>query len=609
MRFNRNFRGRGIENLRPKNLRKALDLIFNTNPLDPRITFTRATSRTRINEAGTLVRVPFNMLTYSEQFDNAAWAKTIYTVSANATTAPDGTLTADFIDEATTASADRKIAASPVTITASAVYTGSIYLKQGTGRTSAQVRLASGNGTFSVFGTQVDLVTGTLSGGGLGGGMVSGSATITAAANGFYRVSVTGVFAADVTAAGVTVYGWNGSTTAYVGVPGNGIYIWGAHLNPGTVADDYYPTTTAANGAPAIDYDPVTLACRGLSIWEARTNLLTYSQQFDNAAHTLVANVTVLPNDTTAPDGTVTADRITKTANAFAVIGQAVTGAAGNYAGTVFAKDGNLGKVTIALFDGTPAAIARGVYNFSTGLFTAQIGSASDFSVIVGNSGWVQIAAIKNATVANPQIRIYPGDATEAIAGYVYLWQADLQAGSSVGPCIPTTTAQVTRAADVAVISGANFSNFYNQTEGTFVIEWNTPSTAADAAGRVIFGTADGTFTNTAYIAKRGSTMLLDPILNSGGVNQLTSMAALTLAASGSAKDAFSYKANDAAVSHDGAAVVTDATVTVAPGQNILGLGTAPWGPGGNVINGHIRSITYYPTRLTNAQLVTLSTP
>lgn len=384
--------------------------------------------------------------------------------------------------------------------------------------------------------------------------------------------------------------------------------------------------STAAINTPAIDYNPVTLACRGLSIEEARTNLLTYSEQFDNAAWTLGGtDATVTANTTTAPDGTLTADTITDSD---------VVNRMGKVNVATVANDSVLRVLSVYILKTTAATTFPGVQlqygnggvtvtaactvNTNTGVLTDRTSFApTNKSIESAGLFWRVSVGLSNNSSGNTAALayIFPAVNSDASGAWVgtttgscVVWGAQLEAGSFITSPIPTVASQVTRAADVAVISGANFSNFYNQSEGTFVIEWNTSSTAANAVGRVIFGTADGTFTNTAYIGKPASTMFLDLVLNSGGVNQLTSMAAFTLAASGSAKDAFSYKANDVAFSHDGAAVGTDATVTVAPGQNILGLGTAPWNPGGNIINGNIRSITYHPTRLTNAQLQTLST-
>jgi hypothetical protein len=61
------------------------------------MTFTRATTATRVNEAGLVELVPYNLLLRSQEFYNASWLKFQVSVTANALTAPDGTLTADIV--------------------------------------------------------------------------------------------------------------------------------------------------------------------------------------------------------------------------------------------------------------------------------------------------------------------------------------------------------------------------------------------------------------------------------------------------------------------------------------------------------------------------------
>ena len=74
----------------------SLDLPFaRTKTLDPRITFTRASSGTYVGADGLIKSAVTNLVLRSEEFNNAAWTKTSATVTANAATAPNGTLTAD----------------------------------------------------------------------------------------------------------------------------------------------------------------------------------------------------------------------------------------------------------------------------------------------------------------------------------------------------------------------------------------------------------------------------------------------------------------------------------------------------------------------------------
>jgi hypothetical protein len=64
-----------------------------TKALDPRISFSRASTATYYGTQ--TAKAEENLLTYSQEFDNAAWVKTRVTVTANATVAPDGTTTAE----------------------------------------------------------------------------------------------------------------------------------------------------------------------------------------------------------------------------------------------------------------------------------------------------------------------------------------------------------------------------------------------------------------------------------------------------------------------------------------------------------------------------------
>ena len=73
----------------------ALALNFTGETLDSRVSFSRTSNATRVNAQGLIEYAPHNLLTYSEQFDNAVWIKSNATVTANAVVAPDGTNTAD----------------------------------------------------------------------------------------------------------------------------------------------------------------------------------------------------------------------------------------------------------------------------------------------------------------------------------------------------------------------------------------------------------------------------------------------------------------------------------------------------------------------------------
>lgn len=202
-----------------------------------------------------------NLLTYSEQFDNADWAKTRSSISANATTAPDGTLTADKLIEDTTASSTHFVGQSA---TLSGVYTASVYIKAGE-RGWAAIVLGNATQGTAYF---------NLSSGAIGTVTSGYTAAISALKNGWYRCSIAGsaVSSANAIVRIYTATGDNGNN--YTGDGTSGIYLWGAQLETGNVASPYVATTASAiNGTSSAYFGgPVTLASTNRSAPAWTTN-------------------------------------------------------------------------------------------------------------------------------------------------------------------------------------------------------------------------------------------------------------------------------------------------------------------------------------------------
>jgi hypothetical protein len=196
------------------------------------------------------------------------------------------------------------------------------------------------------------------------------------------------------------------------------------------------------------------------------------------------------------------------------------------------------------------------------------------------------VAGIWSAT------EVYTGTAGSGI----YLWGAQLEAGSFPTSYIPTTTATVTRAADVASTSGSNFSSWYRQDEGTFFAE--VPQ-ANFVAGRIL-QFSDGTTTNRQDLAFSNSKLLA--FVNTGGSSQVNALTDNTI--TNSAKCSYGYKADDFAWVLNGESPKTDNTGTL-PTVDRLTIGARIDSPGH--LNGTIRRLTYWPTRLGNEVLQTIT--
>jgi hypothetical protein len=163
---------------------------------------------------------------------------------------------------------------------------------------------------------------------------------------------------------------------------------------------------------------------------------------------------------------------------------------------------------------------------------------------------------------------------------------------------MPTTSSTVTRAADVAVMTGSNFSDWYNQSQGTLVAEFDL----LDASGTRPVISADGGST-AEQIMLYGSGTDPKALVRDGAVIQ-ADIDVGTIAARTAYKLGLSYALNDVAASLNGGAVGTDVTATM-PTPTQLRLGS----DGTNYLSGRIAHLQFQNTALDDAALQTLTTP
>jgi len=195
---------------------------------------TQATSTARPT-----LRNRYNLLTFTEQFDNAAWEKSAgLTVSANAASAPDGTVTADKIVESNSATNHRlNQLASSVSLTSP--FVAEVRLKSA-GRTQAMVGLGNGRFTTAI----VDLTNATA---GAFSGVEAANLTISPSmlADGSVLVRISGVFSTSDQAR-FWVGPASGGSTFYTGNGVDGIFAWGASLVSAADASLPYQRVTTA---------------------------------------------------------------------------------------------------------------------------------------------------------------------------------------------------------------------------------------------------------------------------------------------------------------------------------------------------------------------------
>jgi hypothetical protein len=367
--------------------------------------------------------------------------------------------------------------------------------------------------------------------------------------------------------------------------------------------------SVAING-PRFDYNPITLASNGLLIEEQRVNLLLQSEAFDSGSWGK-QNVTVTPNAIVAPDSTTTADLIldTTTAGVEHYISQAVSIATNQpYTQSIYVKASTTPAFTfmvVAIGSSSITSSIRfsqiaGVYtpdSTTNGLITTAAATS------VGN-GWYRcsVTYVLDGTVTTHQMRIYPnlaGIYTGTGIG-TYFWGAQTEVGAFPTSYIPTVASQVTRTADVATMTGTNFSSWYNATEGTMYGNFNSSSNSGaldgSGGGRGLATINDGTGSNRFRFAV--SLQTFQTTVSGSTVVSITPVA--TTAANTNYKFAAAFKVNDYQAARNGV-LGTVATSGVLPIVNQLQIGFST--STGGILNGTIKQITYYPRRLSNAEL------
>ena len=580
--------GAGIFSLAPLDLRFALQ-----KTLDPRVTFTRASTGTYVGSDGVLQSAVTNLLLRSEEFDNASWTKTNSTVTANATTAPNGTLTADKLITNNTASSGRASVSVTAAVTGSPA-TLSCFAKQG--ETSVFGLFISDGVTGRA--ADFDLITGTVSGTPTAGM----TASIEAVGDGWYRCVAT------VTSITGTTRSLRVVQTVVANDGIKGLYIWGAQFEETSTVGEYIPTTSVINSAPRFDHNPTTGESLGLLVEEARTNLLVRSEEFDNAGWTKIRS-TISTNATLAPNGTTTADKFIEdtTASNTHIMVQGASVASGTiYTATFYLKAGERNSIYLSLsvsFAGGTDAL----FNASTGVAT-NLGVTSCSMTLV-NNGWYRCVATATANATgtgnfnlysyNGSTIVYTGDGTSGL----FLWGAQLEAGASPTSYIPTVAATVTRAADVASITGTAFSSFYNQTEGTFYWEGVIDSALPSGSfGQFFDFRADGSNRLSLYWNPT-TTNNVGLFVMTGGVTQVTTQH--SLGTNAQSKLSGAYKVNDFASSLSGSVVQTDTSGTL-PTSTVASIGSA--GATGVLGQQRIRRLTFWPIRLPNPTLQAITT-
>jgi hypothetical protein len=449
---------------------------------------TRASNGTRINSAGLVEVTPWNLCEYSEELN--IWSTERASVTTNATTAPNGTATADKVITDSTANNTHQIYIGPFTtpnlpfvISAYAKKSEYDYIHLGASGSSTKTWFDLNNGTV---GTQSSDVL---------------SASIESIGNGWYRC--------------INIIN-NTSTSNYVelgpanvdgsriisGTPSGGIFAWGAQLNIGSTAKPYFPTTDRLN-VPRLTYQNGGGGCPSLLLEKQSTNLFTYSEQFDNANWTK-ANTTITANAITSPDGTQNADKIAdsiNTASAFYFYQSPATTST-QYTSSGYFKKGEYNFVTLHAF-----GLVGAVFNLNTGVLVSQSGGTGTIQSV--GDGWYRCTFTFTAGGSAVFFTQSPAgniSYTGTIGSGIYAWGLQVEASSYATSYIPTTSSSATRVADNITNTFLQSGGFLGSNTGAMFVS-GTPYSLGNTISNFVL-TADNNTTKSFLFDTSGGNQI-----------------------------------------------------------------------------------------------------
>ena len=348
---------------------------------------------------------------------------------------------------------------------------------------------------------------------------------------------------------------------------------------------------TATTNEPRFDHNPTTGESLGLLVEEARTNLLLQSESIDNVTNwnKVVGGTGSTPvvnaNSVVAPDGTTTADQVILALN-----------------GGTTVNDSSYITQSYSSTSGTTYVVSIWLRTASGNVIISLDADSQNANTITVTPVWQRFSCARTTTsTASRTVRFgLRGTFSTADSATFYAWGAQLEAGAFPTSYIPTTTATVTRAADVASITGSNFSSFYNQTEGTVFANY---AERAFSVTHQVATVSNGTANERISLAINPSN-ILDVGVISGGTDTFGGNTP-TLTAQ-EYKIGFGYKADNSGVSANGSAITVDSAVTL-PTVSQLDVGARA---GSNqILNSTIKRLTFWPTRLADITLQQITQP
>lgn len=503
-----------------------------------------------------------------------------------------------------------------------------------------------GNGVIQQFDILNGVLVGSPSFGGSAPAATNGQSAIYPAGNGWYRLVVACTMNSSPTVMQGSVFlNAFGSTTVTTAFD-----MWAPQMEEALCATSYIPSTdtftsrastatyfdstdgllkTAAINTSRPFFNPIARTNTGLLIEGAMTNYFNTTEILagNNAA------VTITSNAIAAPDGTLTADKMVEAAGTS--VGKQIFRSANNSAfatpGTwctfsLFAKAGERYKFQLDISDAVFTSADNATFDLLAGTVTYNASGQYSADIIPYPNGWYRCSLTSKVVTAtgggmflnmldNAGNGTYTGDGTSGL----YFWGIQLENNQSPTSYIPaTTTTYVTRSADVyasvsatrakedVYILGTNFNTgWYNQNEGTIFADWIEGTYSTNRVPGIV---SLNSGYSAAYInridVRRQDPTYIASYISVNGINSSSVARTTNYAFKQRLKAAVAYKQNDFAFAFSGNTTFATDTSGNPPTVDRLQIGSID---GSNYhLDGWMRSIVYYPKRITNTTINTI---
>jgi hypothetical protein len=368
----------------------------------------------------------------------------------------------------------------------------------------------------------------------------------------------------------------------------------GTYLDPET----QLLTTAAANEA--------RIEKEGLLIEESRTNLAENSEDFSLWT---TQNSTLLTAQGTAPDGTNTAFKIQENTSTISHSIREPSNSSWSGVATLSCFVKPAGR-NFAYMGFTGVSQTSITFDLVNKVSSYQGTNVTSGSVEDAGNGWLRIVAVFSSSITSGRATVGPAE-SDSSGGLNYTgdgssgilaWGAQLEAGSFPTSYIPTSGSTVTRSADVASMTGTNFSSWYNQSEGTLFAQWVSPDTKQFSSPAIIKeSTAKNgpRIYNYAYTGNKIYALVKTTVEHAILLTSVYSPSAPL-------KTIIGYSASEVASTFNGNSTQTASITTAIPTMTRLDIGDV-YATNDRYSNHHIARLTYYPTRLPDATLQALT--